>query len=369
MIVTGRFRTPELAEAVLAAGDADFVGLGRALLADPDWARKAHRGRAEEIRPCIGIVQDCRRSIGLIACTIHARTGREREWEATATISDPRRVVVAGGGPAGMETARLAAESGHDVVLFERSEELGGQLLAAAAAPTRAEVLDFVHYGEREMGRLGVDVRLGTCADATAVLAMDPDLLVCATGARPRPPEFPISGGAEVFDVWQLLGGGVTVRGEHAVVVDDGAGFWHGVGAVEFLAARGLRVGLVTRARGVALTIPHESAGNTLRRMRAKGVHFHPLVNVTSVAGRRVELADSITGDALEPLEADLVVVRTELRADATLASDLDGQIAAIAVIGDCAAPRRLTHAVLDANRTMRRFNAGQLSGAATFVV
>ena len=369
VIVTGRFRTPEPAEAALAAGDADFIGLGRALLADPQWALKAHDGRGAEIRPCIGIVQDCRRSIGLIACTVHARTGREREWAPTQATSDPRRVVVAGGGPAGMETARLAAESGHDVVLFERSDELGGQLRVAAAAPTRAEVLDFVRYGERELERLGVDVRVGTTADPRTILALEPDLLVCATGARPCPPGFPISGGAEVFDVWQLLSGGVNVRGEHAVVVDDGAGFWHGVGAAEFLAARGLRVSLLTRARGVALTIPHESVGNTLRRLRVGGVRFHTLVNVTSVTGRRVELSDAITGHGLEPLEADLVAVRTELRADTTLAGELDGRIASIAVIGDCAAPRRLTHAVLDANRTVRRFNSGELSSAATFVV
>lgn len=369
VIVTGRFRMPALADDVLGAGDADFIGLGRAVLADPEWALKAQQGRDREIRPCIGIVQDCRRSVGLIACTIHARTGREREWEAGEPPSKPARVVVAGGGPAGMETARLAAESGHQVMLFERSTQLGGQLRVAAAAPTRAELLDWVRYGERELARLGVDVRMGAQADPPAIRAQRPDLFVCATGARPLPPAFPVRDGANVVNIWELLNGTVTTDGDRAVVVDDGAGFWHGVGAAEHLAERGVSVSLVTRARGVALTIPHESAANTLRRLRGQGVRFHTLVSVIGADVGQVRIADAITGEELEPLEADLVAVRSELRAEDGLARELDGEVGAIAVIGDCAAPRRLTHAILDANRTIRRFNAGQLSAAATIVV
>jgi 2,4-dienoyl-CoA reductase (NADPH2) len=165
VIVAGRFRMPEVAEEALAAGQADFIGLGRALLADLAWVTKVREGRVAEIRPCIGCLQDCRRSVGLIGCTVHARTGRELEW---GPLRDPaaekRRVVVAGGGPGGLETARVAAEAGHVVVLFEKSGVLGGQLRVAAAGPTRAELLDFVLYAERELARLGVDVRTGVAA-------------------------------------------------------------------------------------------------------------------------------------------------------------------------------------------------------------
>ena len=152
-------------------------------------------------------------------------------------------------------------------------------------------------------------------------------------------------------------------------MIDDGSGFWHGVGAAEWLAERGARVELVTRARGVALTIPHESAGNALRRLRGNGVRFHTLVAAVSIDGRKLALADAITGEPLDSLDADLVVVRTKLRANAALAHELDGRVGAIAVIGDCAAPRRLTHAVLDANRALRRFHAGELSSVAMIVV
>ena len=368
VIVTGRFRTPAIAEDVIASGDADFIGLGRALLSDPEWALKAREGREAEIRPCIGIVQDCRRAIGLIGCTIYARTGREREWGAERRAAAPGRVVVAGGGPAGLETARVAAEAGHEVILLERADRLGGQLRVAAAAPTREEVLDFVFYSERELGRLGVEIVTGTEATRETVLAREPDLFVCATGAHPLPSEVPVTGDATVVNIWELLGGRVTDIGERAVVIDDGSGFWHGVGAAEYLAERGVAVELVTAARGVALTIPHESAANVLRRLRGNGVRFHTLVRATEIDGRRVALADVITGAQTEELDADLVVVRTKLAPNADLAHDLDGQVGAITVIGDCASPRRLTHAILDANRTVRRFNAGELSSDAMVV-
>jgi 2,4-dienoyl-CoA reductase-like NADH-dependent reductase (Old Yellow Enzyme family) len=369
VIVAGRVRTPAVAEAVLASGEADLIGLGRALLADPEWALKVREGRDAEIRPCIGCVQDCRRAIGLIGCTIHARTGREHEWGPERRATRTARVLVAGGGPAGLETARLAAAAGYDVTLLERDDRLGGQLCVAAAAPTREELLDFVSYCQRELGRLGVDVCLGAEATKEAVLEREPDLFVCATGASPAPAELAIVGDARVVNVWELLGGSVSDLGERAVVIDDGSGFWHGVGAAEWLAERGVAVELVTRARGVALTIPHESAGSTLRRLRLNGVRFHTLVTAARIDGHRVQLADAITGEPCDELEADLIVVRTPLRADAHLAFELDGQIGAIAVIGDCAAPRRLTHAVLDANRAIRRFAGGELSSAAMVVV
>ena len=369
VIVAGRFRLPVTAEEVLAAGEADFIALGRALLADPDWTLKAREGRDTEIRPCIGINQDCRRAIGLIGCTIHARTGREHEWGASRQTAEARTIAIAGGGPAGIESARVAAAAGHRVVLFEREELLGGQLLVAAAAPTRAELLDFVRYGERELTRLQVDLRTRTEATPAAVLAEAPDLFVSATGATPLAPALEISGDARVVSVWELLGGAVAGQGQRAVVIDDGSGFWHAVGAAEWLAARGARVELVTAARGVALTIPHESAGGALRRLRTGGVRFHTLARATSVDGRHVRLRDAITGQELDPLDADLVVVRTALRPNDELARELDGRVGAIAVIGDCASPRRLTHAILDANRTMRRFEAGQLSSAAMIVV
>ena len=363
VMVAGRIRLPGLAERALAGGQADFVAVGRGLLADPEWVAKAGAGEADRIRPCIGIVQDCRRYAGGVTCTINPRLGREAEWGPLGNGGSVRTVVV-GGGPAGLEAARVAAEAGHDVVLFEREESLGGQLRQAAAGPTREELLDFVFWLERELDRLGVDVRRSTEAAAADVLAASPDLVVCAAGAVPDPPAFPVAGDARVVSIWELLGGHVEEVPARAVVADDGSGFWQGISAGEFLAERGAGVEIVTPARGVGLAIPEESVANVLRRLRSNGVRFRPLSVVDGVEGTTVQLADAVTGEPSETV-ADLVVVVTTLSPVDGLVTDLDGAVPALVAIGDCASPRRLNHAVLEANVAVRRFHEGRLGSTA----
>ena len=360
VIAAGRIRFPELAERALEAGQVDFVAIGRGVIADPEWVTKAMEGRAAQIRPCVGIVQDCRGAHGLVACAINARAGREAEWGPPSRTRIPQRPVVAGAGPAGLESARIAAEAGHDVVVFEQSELTGGQLRIAAAGPTREELLDFVFYSERELERLGVEVRLETAATRESVLAEAPDLVIAATGAAPRRPDFPIAGSEAVVTVWDLLGRTVAELPLRAAVLDDGSGFWHGISAAEFLAERGAEVELLTPARGVALAIPHESLAGVLARLGRNGVRFRMLVTVTGVQGTTISLADAVTGEPSET-EAELLVVRTQLDANDALVRDLAGEVPALVSIGDCSAPRRLSHAVLDANVALRRFEQGLL--------
>jgi 2,4-dienoyl-CoA reductase (NADPH2) len=363
VIVAGRIRHPATAERALAEGKTDFVGIARAQLADPDWVAKAREGRADRIRLCVGIVQDCRRNDG-IACTIHARTGREAEWGPPVRAATSRRVTVVGGGPGGLEAARVAAESGHEVVLHERSDALGGQLRIAAAGPTREELLDFVSYLERELQRLRVDVRLGSEASRGSVLADEPDLVVCAAGATPEVPTFPAAGGARVTTIWELLGGRAGEIPARALVVDDGSGFWHSISAAEYLAQRGASVELITPAPGVGLAIPHESVSNVRRRLGANGVRVRVLAHVVGVSGDSVSLIEGFGGEPSET-HAELVVVRTAMRANDALSRELDGAGPALATIGDAAAPRRLNHAVFDANLAIRAFDAGRLTTAA----
>jgi 2,4-dienoyl-CoA reductase-like NADH-dependent reductase (Old Yellow Enzyme family) len=359
VIAAGRFRLPDLAERALAAGRTDFIGVGRALLADPQWAEKARAGRSAQIRPCIGFVQDCRVYAGGVTCAVNARVGREAEWGGPgARPVTTRRVVVAGGGPAGLETARLAAESGHDVVLLECEDALGGQVRVAAAGPTREQLQDVIFYLEREVKRLGVELRLGTPATADTVLMEEPDFVVCATGATPSPPAFPVDADARVVTVWDLLSGSVADIPPRAAVVEGPDGFWHAISAAEYLAERGIEVELLTAAPAVGLSIPHESIAGVHRRLRGNGVSFRPFVTVASVHGSTISLADSVTGEPLE-CSAELVVVRTPMRVNDELARELDGAAPAVAMIGDCLSPRRITQAMLEANLAVRALDRG----------
>lgn len=362
VIAAGRIRLPELAETALARGQVDFVGLGRALIADPEWAAKARQGLTEQIRPCVGIVQECREATGL-RCAVNARAGREMEWGTSNDLgAASRRVVVVGGGPGGLETARLAAEAGQHVVLYERDDELGGQIRVAAAGPTRQELLDVIFYLEREVERLGVEVRRGTTADREVVLSNEPEAVVLATGASPLPPSFTVGATARVASIWDLLSGVVGDIPARVMVLDDGSGFWHAISAAEYVAERGAEVELATPARAVGLGIPEESIAGVHQRLRGNGVRFRPFAAATAIDGTTISFVDTITGAPCHA-SADLLIYQPTLRTTAELAHQLERDVGVLALVGDCVSPRRMSHAILDANRVVRKLMLGQLDG------
>ena len=204
VIGVGRITTPETAEAALRNGRCDAVGLGRALLADEDWVTKAANGQPDRIRPCIATVEGCagRLQYGeAISCSVNPGVGRET-LPPPAAVANPGRVLVVGGGPAGMEAARRAAQLGHEVRLVEREDRLGGALHLAAATPGLAHMSRLAGWYEGELTRLGVQVSLGTEISATEHLAAVPaDYLVLATGAETAPE---VLDGYEHLPAWTL---------------------------------------------------------------------------------------------------------------------------------------------------------------------
>jgi len=354
VIVAGRIVHPAQAEEVLVQGWADAVAMTRALIADPDLPRKAGAGRVEEIRTCTGASEACigRRVQGrTIACIQNPVIGREAELAEVRPAGRARRVVVAGGGVAGLEAARMAAGRGHRVVLLEATGELGGQLRALWRAPARQSYAEVVRWLAGEAARAGVEVRLRAEATAESVLAERPDAVVVATGVRPRELEVPTAAGAQVVSVEDVLLDRVT-PGARCLVVDY-HGHMPGPSAAEHLADRGCHVEIVSRFFTVGEDVDPRLKIGVYTRLYRKGVAMTPLIVVKEIGRGWVRLANTLT-DQERTVEVDTVVTALGGRSNDALARDLEGRGVEIHVVGDALAPRTIHDAVLTGTRAAR---------------
>ncbi|HEV8282636.1 MAG TPA: FAD-dependent oxidoreductase [Candidatus Limnocylindrales bacterium] len=361
-------RTPEAAEAVLAAGQADLVSIVRGQIADPHLVAKARDDRADEVRPCISCNQLCwgRRSRDYwISCLVNPSAGREFEWggEPLPPTSAARDVLVVGGGPAGLEAARVAAERGHRVTLVERGDHLGGQFRLAARQPSREQIGELLAWYERTLGRLGVDVRLGLELDASGVAAIVADAVVVATGARPARAGFqraapmvdrlPGVDAEDVFAIHDVLDG-VPLPGSRVIVLDD-LGDWRGTGTALMLAETGHEVTLVTAAPVIAGGLAHSAADGPLRRrFVAAGGTALPNVVVERWGDGSARLRFLLDGTTID-FEADALVIAETAVSETTLADQLRQAGVPFELIGDAVAPRRASLAFYEGRELARR--------------
>jgi 2,4-dienoyl-CoA reductase-like NADH-dependent reductase (Old Yellow Enzyme family)/thioredoxin reductase len=299
----------------LDAGAVDLVGMTRALIADPYLVRKLERGAVERIRPCVGAAYCIDRIYtGREAyCAHNPATGREEHLPQVITVSPGRRrtVVVVGGGPAGLEAARVAAARGHRVVLFEAADRLGGQVVVAARAGWRRDLIGIVDWLADEVTVLGVDVRLGVVAEVDDVLAEHPDVVVVATGGWARPPS--VSGGqfaVSSADVLRATSG--TTRSASSAVVYDEEGRHAALSVAQVLAEAGVAITYVTPDRTVGHGLGAVSANTylaALARHSARLVTDHRLESITATGPRRrVTLRHEFAREALIEIDADVVV-------------------------------------------------------------
>ncbi len=299
VIAVGRIKHPEHAEQVLADGRADVIAVARALIADPEWVNKAAVA-PERIRPCIGCNQGC---FGFlygnhpISCTVNPAVGLERTLGlGTAGRRSARRVVVVGGGPAGLEAAVAAAEFGHDVVLLERSDRLGGQIPSAASIPTRRELGEIVEFQIRELDRLGVDVRTGVTATPRLIDELDPDDVVAATGSRPSAAPIETDGSLRVLAPIEAMDLAEDRLPEAHVVVVDGVGHFPAYAPAERLIDAGRRVSVVSASMTPVANLDQSSQLTTLRRLATKGVVFRTSTKVVCIAGGALRAVDVFSG-------------------------------------------------------------------------
>ncbi|MEK0085063.1 FAD-dependent oxidoreductase [Benzoatithermus flavus] len=279
-------RITDLATArwALEQGFVDMVGMTRAHIADPHIVAKLRRGEEHRIRPCVGMGYCIDRIYqGKDALCIHnAATGREATMPHVVPPTEGRRrkVVVVGGGVAGMEAARVAKLRGHEVVLLEATDRLGGQVNLAAKAPGREEVAGIAGWLAAELEILGVDVRLNTYAEADDVLALEPDVVIVATGGIPNT-SFLEAGEDLVSSVWDVLGGYVEPTG--SVLLYDDHGWHQGPSTAVALAKKGLEVEVVTPDRMVAFEVGATNFPNYLREFYRHGVKVTPDLELRSV--------------------------------------------------------------------------------------
>jgi len=350
MIVAGRITTPDLAEEILSSGKADFVSLGRIQLADPDFVKKTIEDRVDDIVKCVSCDQGCveRMFQGFGAsCVFNPHTGREGDY-TVEPAENKKKVLVIGGGPGGLEAARVASERGHDVTLFEKSVKLGGQYLLAGFAPHKAVFGEAaVHMGYRAQ-KAGVDVKLYTTATPERIKALNPDVVIVATGSDPAMPPIPGIKNSNVFEARSVIATESYVSAEKVVVIGGGL---VGLEAAEILTGQGKNVSIVEML---------DEIGKDLEMyIKPYSIGFITKHNIpTYVKSKCVEIGDNYVliereGEQ-QKLECGAVIMATGARSNTTVADMVKDLGYECHVVGDAVKPSKVLDAIWAGNEIGR---------------
>jgi 2,4-dienoyl-CoA reductase-like NADH-dependent reductase (Old Yellow Enzyme family)/thioredoxin reductase len=350
VIAANRINDPFIAEKILAAGQADLVGMGRALLADPELPVKAKAGRVDEIVPCIA----CSRCLGEILsiyktwgvgvgcfCTVNPLAGREGAYRLKPAAI-PKKVFIIGGGPAGLEAARAAAARGHKVTLFEKEAETGGWLRVGCLPPHKEEIRTLAESLAVRAQKAGAEIRLHCEADPQTVAAGKPDVLVLAVGASPLVPSIPGVEAAHCVLAEAVLAGTKTVSGSVIVI----GGGLVGCETAEFLVEKGKGVATVVVVEmldRMAATISMTYRPFFLARLKKMGIRMETHTTVEAITEKGVKV--NRKGDPAF-IEGDFVVLAVGLKSDPALPEKFRSAASEVFFIGDCVEPRMIKEAI-----------------------
>ncbi len=348
VIAVGRINDPRLANKILENGKADLIGMARGLIADPELPRKAAEGSFEDIRFCIacGICLHNLFQRRPMECLVNPAVGREREF-AVQRAKISKKIMVVGGGPAGMEAARVASLRGHKVVMYEKEDKLGGQLNLAVIPPHRGEIKMLIRYLTSQIKKSGVEIHCGREATSSLVEHEKPEEVIVATGARPAIPKIPGVDLGHVVTAWDVLSG--TVRLEKKAVIEGGGRV--GCETAEFLAGKGLAVVIAEPSDMIGRTIEQNERRYLLQRLKDYGVEMLTNVKILEIQSDQVILGTY--GDK-RSVECDQVVLANSASPCRDLVRSLKGIFPNFFLIGDALDPRTAKDAIYEGSRIAR---------------
>lgn len=346
VITVGRINTPEFAEQTLQEAKADFISIGRGLIADPDFVKKTAEGRVDDIRRCIGDNACIDRLVfGGLVCTINAEVGKEAEYQLTTTVK-PKKVMVVGGGPSGLEASRVAASRGHQVVLYEKDLTLGGQLQIADRSPLKGDIHYIISFLADQAYKSGVQILLNKTVDSDLITTINPDVLIIATGSKIAVPKIPGINQENVVTAHDLLADKVTTK-QKVVVLGGGR---VGIEVAELLCKQGKDVTIVERLKKVGLDLGISFWGASMRGLKEHGVKLLPKSEVVEIKGDKVIV--NREGERIT-LDAETIVLAFGVEPVNDLKQTISKQIEQH-MIGDCAQPGSCLEAIAEGARVAR---------------